>query len=160
MRLHLLAVARERKADVLSGVAADYLSRAAALAPGLGLRGPEARWVSPSRDHNPAREAEALATSISAGAVLLDERGAMLASEDIAALIAARRDGGARELSFCIGGANGFDPALRKRVVAEGGTLLAFGRAVWPHALCRAMMAEQLYRALAILAGHPYHRGA
>ena len=49
---------------------------------------------------------------------------------------------------------------FRAEVEGRGGTLLAFGRAVWPHALCRTMLAEQLYRALAILGGHPYHRGA
>jgi 23S rRNA (pseudouridine1915-N3)-methyltransferase len=64
------------------------------------------------------------------------------------------RDGGAREAQFRLGGADGFDDAAR----AEADLLLSFGRATWPHLLARAMLAEQLFRAVSILANHPYHR--
>ena len=57
-------------------------------------------------------------------------------------------------MAFVIGGADGIDPALR----AEADFLLSFGKMVWPHMLARVMLAEQLYRAAAILAGSPYHR--
>lgn len=159
MRLRLLAVAREAKRDPMADAAADYLKRAQGMAPSLGLKGPEPGFIAPGKGNDPLREAAALRETLSGAAVLLDERGAMMSSEEIAQLIAQKRDEGSRELAFCIGGADGFDPAFRKEVQSSGGKLLAFGRAVWPHALCRTMLAEQLYRALAILAGHPYHRG-
>jgi 23S rRNA (pseudouridine1915-N3)-methyltransferase len=53
-----------------------------------------------------------------------------------------------------IGGADGLDPSL----LAEAKGKLAFGPQTWPHALARVMLAEQVYRAVTILAGGPYHR--
>lgn len=160
MRLQLLAVAREAKRDPLSNVAEDYLSRARGLASPLGLKGPEARFIPPSKGSNPSAEAERLRTAVPERAVLLDERGAMMTSNEVAQLVANHRDQGVKDLAFCIGGADGFDPEFRHQVKLSGGSLLAFGRTVWPHGLCRVMLAEQIYRALAILAGHPYHRGS
>lgn len=86
--------------------------------------------------------------------VLLDERGKQLSSEDFAALLGRWRDEGVREARFVLGAADGH--AAEER--AEADLLLAFGKATWPHLLARAMLLEQLYRATAILAGHPYHR--
>lgn len=86
--------------------------------------------------------------------VLLDERGELLGSAEIAARLGRWRDEGVREARFLIGAANGFGDAER----AQADLLLSFGRATWPHLLARAMLAEQLYRATTILAGHPYHR--
>jgi len=59
-----------------------------------------------------------------------------------------------RETRFLIGAADGFDDTER----ANADLLLSFGRATWPHLLARAMLAEQLWRAVSILANHPYHR--
>src|SRR3546814_11983316 len=64
------------------------------------------------------------------------------------------RDGGVREARFCLGAADGFTPEER----AGADKVIAFGRATWPHLMARAMLAEQLWRATSILAGHPYHR--
>lgn len=86
--------------------------------------------------------------------VLLDERGEILGSLDFARRLERWRDTGTREVRFMIGAADGFDDAER----AKADMLLSFGRATWPHMLARAMLAEQLFRATAILAGHPYHR--
>ena len=86
--------------------------------------------------------------------VLLDERGRDLSSEELAAQIARWRDDGIREARFVLGAADGHPPEER----AQADLLLAFGRATWPHLLARAMLAEQLYRATTIIAGHPYHR--
>lgn len=86
--------------------------------------------------------------------VLLDERGEVLASVDFAARLGRWRDEGVREARFLIGASDGFGEAERK----DADLLLSFGRATWPHMLARAMLAEQLYRATTILAGHPYHR--
>ncbi len=87
--------------------------------------------------------------------VVLDEGGRDLPSDALAAQLGRWRDDGIREARFLIGAADGHDPATR----GSADLLLAFGKATWPHMLVRAMLAEQLYRATSILAGHPYHRG-
>lgn len=86
--------------------------------------------------------------------VLLDERGKDLSSETLAETLGRWRDNGVRECRFILGAAHGHSESER----AEADLLLAFGKATWPHLLARAMLAEQLYRATTILAGHPYHR--
>jgi 23S rRNA (pseudouridine1915-N3)-methyltransferase len=86
--------------------------------------------------------------------VVLDERGRALASTAFAEILGRWRDEGVREARFLIGAADGHDDATR----AGADFLLSFGPATWPHMMVRAMLAEQLYRATAILAGHPYHR--
>jgi 23S rRNA (pseudouridine1915-N3)-methyltransferase len=86
--------------------------------------------------------------------VLLDERGRQMSSEDFAALLGRWRDDGIREARFLIGAADGHGDKAR----AEADLLLGFGAMTWPHLLARAMLAEQLWRATSILAGHPYHR--
>jgi 23S rRNA (pseudouridine1915-N3)-methyltransferase len=91
---------------------------------------------------SPAREA------------LLDEHGKQLSSEEFAALLGKWRDDGVREARFVIGAADGHGDAAR----ASADLLLGFGAMTWPHLLARAMLAEQLWRATSILAGHPYHR--
>ena len=86
--------------------------------------------------------------------VVLDERGAALSSLDFARQLEKWRDGGKREARFLIGAADGHDDTER----AGADLLLSFGPATWPHMMARAMLAEQLFRATAILANHPYHR--
>jgi 23S rRNA (pseudouridine1915-N3)-methyltransferase len=86
--------------------------------------------------------------------VLLDERGRQLSSEEFAELLGRWRDEGVREVRFLIGAADGHGDALR----SEAHLLIAFGAMTWPHMMARAMLAEQLWRASSILAGHPYHR--
>ncbi|WNO53798.1 23S rRNA (pseudouridine(1915)-N(3))-methyltransferase RlmH [Stakelama saccharophila] len=86
--------------------------------------------------------------------ILLDESGRDMPSTDFAALLGRWRDDGVREARFMIGAADGFDDAEREKA----DLLLSFGRLTWPHMLARAMLAEQLWRAVSILANHPYHR--
>tara|TARA_B100000678_G_C18049979_1_gene438265 strand:+ start:94 stop:516 length:423 start_codon:yes stop_codon:yes gene_type:complete len=86
--------------------------------------------------------------------VALDEKGRDLTSEELAKILGDWRDGGIREARFLIGAADGHSEDQR----AQADLLLAFGKATWPHLMARAMLAEQLYRATSILAGHPYHR--
>lgn len=86
--------------------------------------------------------------------VLLDERGEPLSSMAFARRLGAWRDDGKREARFLIGAADGHDDAERE----AADLLLSFGPATWPHMMARAMLAEQLFRATAILANHPYHR--
>jgi 23S rRNA (pseudouridine1915-N3)-methyltransferase len=87
--------------------------------------------------------------------VALDGRGRSLASEAFAGKLAAFRAEGAPAATFFIGGADGLGEEVRKK--AE--LVLAFGTATFPHQLARILLAEQVYRAVTILSGHPYHRG-
>ncbi len=86
--------------------------------------------------------------------ILLDERGKQLGSLQFAQMLGSWRDNGMREARFVLGAADGHSSMER----SAADLLLAFGAATWPHLLARAMLMEQLYRATAILAGHPYHR--
>jgi 23S rRNA (pseudouridine1915-N3)-methyltransferase len=103
-----------------------------------------------------SEEAAKLTKEIPDGAavVALDERGESLSSEALAQRIGRWRDDGRPALVFLIGGPDGLAPEL----VAKADLRLAFGRMTWPHQLARIMILEQLYRAIAILSGHPYHR--
>jgi 23S rRNA (pseudouridine1915-N3)-methyltransferase len=87
--------------------------------------------------------------------VLLDSRGRQMTSEAFAAWLGARRDEGAQEIVFAVGPADGWTDAARK----QAGMLLSLGTMTMAHGLARLVMAEQIYRAVTILAGHPYHGG-
>jgi 23S rRNA (pseudouridine1915-N3)-methyltransferase len=101
-------------------------------------------------------ESAALATQIPTGAAmcLLDERGKALSSRELARDLERWRDDGFREACFVIGGADGLD----RQAFGAPNLMLSFGKTVWPHMLVRAMLSEQLYRAVSILSGTPYHR--
>jgi 23S rRNA (pseudouridine1915-N3)-methyltransferase len=86
--------------------------------------------------------------------IVLDERGKAMTSVELARKLEAWRDSGKREARFLIGAADGHDDQLR----GSADLLLSFGPATWPHLLVRAMLAEQLFRAVSIIANHPYHR--
>lgn len=86
--------------------------------------------------------------------MLLDERGAAATSEEWAADIARERDQSRAAYAVAIGGPDGLDPSLR----TEAHRVISFGAMTWPHQLVRVMTGEQLYRAMTILARHPYHR--
>jgi len=87
--------------------------------------------------------------------VLLDSRGRQMTSEAFAAWLGARRDEGAQHLVFAIGPASGWSDAAR----ARARLLFSLGTLTLPHAIARLVIAEQLYRAVTILSGHPYHTG-
>jgi 23S rRNA (pseudouridine1915-N3)-methyltransferase len=103
-----------------------------------------------------ADEADRLLGAIPRGAALiaLDERGRLLGSRTFAARIGAWQQQSRSELTFLIGGPDG----LAADLVGGADLVLALGRMTWPHLLVRVLLAEQLYRASTILAGHPYHR--
>ena len=131
-----------------------YVERASAAGRSLGL-GPVEVIEVESRKPGKAAEAEVLRPHLNGAHVIAcDERGKARGSRAFAEEIAALRDGGVRRLVFLIGGADGLDPAL----VVEAQGALAFGPQTWPHALARAMLSEQIWRAVSILAGSPYHR--
>ncbi|MCC6007903.1 MAG: 23S rRNA (pseudouridine(1915)-N(3))-methyltransferase RlmH [Rhodobacteraceae bacterium] len=156
MRLQISAVGRLR-----SGPEADlvetYARRLDKVGRGVGLGPLSLIEVEDRKGGGPAEEARLLERSLPEGAfvVALDERGRKLGSEELAEELARRRDTGTTCTAFLLGGADGLSTALRLRADTE----LSFGSMVWPHALARVMLAEQLYRAATILAGLPYHRG-
>lgn len=102
------------------------------------------------------REGELLLGAVPAKAVLvaLDRRGKVLDSEAFAGRLARWRDDSTSDVAFLIGGADGHPEPLLK----QAALVISFGAMTWPHLLARAMLAEQLYRAQQLLAGHPYHR--
>ncbi len=102
------------------------------------------------------REGELLLAAAPPGSVMvaLDRRGKALDSEGFARRLARWRDDSVADVAFLIGGAEGHgEPLLKKAAL-----ILSFGAMTWPHLLARAMLAEQIYRAQQLLAGHPYHR--
>ena len=86
--------------------------------------------------------------------IALDETGKNISSREFADLLARLRDQAAGGAAFLIGGADGHSDEIKSRMVQT----LSFGAATWPHMLARVMLAEQLYRTMTILSGHPYHR--
>lgn len=154
MRLTLTAVSRlGRSPEAL--LARDYIARAGAAGRSLGLQPVELVEIE-GRKPGKAAEGEALIAAVGADAHLIacDERGAAWTSRELAQRIAALRDQGVRRLVFAVGGADG----LSEPVLSAARDRLAFGPQTWPHALVRVMLAEQLYRAVTILGGSPYHR--
>ncbi|HSF63887.1 MAG TPA: 23S rRNA (pseudouridine(1915)-N(3))-methyltransferase RlmH [Paracoccaceae bacterium] len=155
MRLHICAVGRLRtgaERDLID----DYTMRFDRTGRALGLGPLSEHEVEDRKGGGMTAEAVLLDRAVPAGAVVcvLDERGRATTSPEFAALLARWRDAGRQDVAFVIGGADGIDPALRARADAA----LSFGAMVWPHALVRVMLAEQIYRAATILAGSPYHR--
>ncbi|MEE2565644.1 23S rRNA (pseudouridine(1915)-N(3))-methyltransferase RlmH [Hyphobacterium marinum] len=155
MRLTIAAIGRIKtgaERDLLN----DYLDRASAAGRPLGL-GPAGETEIDNRAlTGKSAESAALAAAVPDGArlCLMDERGKTLSSRDLAQTLGRWRDDGAREAVFVIGGADGLDHAA----FARPDLVLSFGPMVWPHKLARVMLAEQLYRAVSILGGSPYHR--
>ena len=87
--------------------------------------------------------------------VLLDSRGQLLTSEQLAEWVGKQRDYGRQSIVFAIGPADGWSEEARKRA----DLMLSLGPMTLPHELARLVLSEQLYRAFTILAGHPYHTG-
>ena len=152
----ILAVGRLRGGPEAELVA-DYLARFERTGRPLGLGPARVVEVEDRRGGGPAAEAALILAAVPKGAVLaaFDERGEAPDSPGFAALLRRAADAGSRDLVFAIGGADGLDPAVRERA----DHVVSLGRMVWPHMLVRVMLSEQLYRAAAILAGTPYHRG-
>lgn len=156
MRIAVHAVGR-MKAGPERELAGRYLDRFAKSGPAVGLVFAGVAESAESRAGTPAErkreEAGRLVPASSAAFLVLDERGRDLSSEAFARWLAGLRDEG-RDLVISIGGPDGCDEALRRKA----DRVVSFGAQTWPHQLVRVMLAEQLYRAATILAGHPYHR--
>ncbi|MBN9587855.1 MAG: 23S rRNA (pseudouridine(1915)-N(3))-methyltransferase RlmH [Alphaproteobacteria bacterium 64-11] len=159
MRLWIFAVGHMRGTPE-GQLCDDFVDRARKLGRGLGFTGVTVEELAVSRRREAAArmkdEAERLSHRLPEGAhiVLLDARGKGMTSEDFAEMLGSLRDVGTRNLAFVIGGPDGLAPLPGQKP----GRSLAFGPQTWPHLLVRALLAEQVYRAITILAGHPYHR--
>jgi 23S rRNA (pseudouridine1915-N3)-methyltransferase len=150
MKITLAAVAPRRtrsKSEASDRMIADYIERATRYVPcDSELFDSEAailHWL----DRQPGRTP--------AYAILLDSRDQQYTSEEFAAQLGRLRDDGVQRLVLAIGPADGWSPAARQRA----NLLFSFGRMTLPHQLARVVLAEQVYRAFTILAGHPYHSG-
>lgn len=138
----------------------DYIARAQGLARGTGFLSVEEQGVELKGQYNRTAETEKLLSVVgSADAlILLDERGKSPSSRNIAAHFTSLRDDGVGTCFMVIGGADGFDPNLIKTLNSSRVKKWSFGAQTWPHKMVRVMAAEQIYRALSILAKTPYHR--
>ena len=151
MRVTIAAVGRDRSGPARQ-LFEDYRKRSTwpihlvEIAPKTGL----------PVDRRLADEALRLLQSVPRGAlaVALDEHGRQLDSMAFARCLGEWQDQGRSEIAFLIGGPDGLAPS----VLEKAEVVLALGPMTWPHRLVRVLLAEQLYRAGAILAGHPYHR--
>lgn len=137
-----------------------YAGRIAAAGKGIALGPldlrelPEGRGQ--SRDARLTDEADRLLARSSSASVrvILDERGKTLSSAAFASFVRETRDRGEVELAFLIGGPDGHGEPVRRSVQQT----LTLGAMTLPHGLARIVLAEQLYRAITIISGHPYHR--
>jgi 23S rRNA (pseudouridine1915-N3)-methyltransferase len=159
MRVLVLAIGR-LKQGAEAELCERYRKRAAQAGRNVGLREFEIIEIRESRaadaEKRKLEESIAIANVLPDGAlvVLLDETGDGLPSGSIADTIRAERDAGRSTLAFVIGGPDGLAQSSRSKAAKK----LAFGAATWPHQLVRIMLMEQIYRAVTILSGHPYHR--
>jgi 23S rRNA (pseudouridine1915-N3)-methyltransferase len=150
MKITIVAVGARRtrnKTDATDRLIDDYVERSARYTPcETRVFDSEAlllEWL----DKQPGR--------VTAYAILLDSLGKQYRSEEFAALLGRLRDEGAQRVVLAVGPADGWSAAGRGR----GNILLSLGRMTLPHQLARVVLAEQVYRALTILGGHPYHCG-
>lgn len=159
MRLLIVAVGRI-KAGPERLLIDRYVERANAAGRAVSLSPVDTIEIAESAARRPAErqkeEGEKLLKAIPKGArtIALDSRGAALTSEKFADRLGAFRDASAPAVALLIGGPDGFDQALVKKADAT----FSFGAATFPHQIVRILLAEQIYRAVTILSGHPYHR--
>ena len=150
MKLILAAISPTRsraKSDAAATLAADYLARATRYLPCEPQHYFSEADLLTALDRNPNRTAPVL--------ILLDSRGKQLSSEEFATHLGRLRDSGTQSLILAIGPADGWTDTARDRAAL----IFSLGRITLPHELARAVLAEQIYRALTILANHPYHSG-
>ncbi len=159
MRLLIAAIGKLKQGPERD-LFAHYLGRAEAAGRKLHLSPLSVIEVAESRaataKARKEAEAEALLAKIppSHRLICLDPGGVVHASEAFAEFLARLRDDGAEGVAFLIGGADG----LAREPLARAARVLSLGPMTLPHGLARIVLAEQLYRAATILAGHPYHR--
>ena len=151
MKLHIIAVGKWRECPERA-LWQEYCKR---LSWECSLKEVEVKQTLPA-DKLKIKEAELLLAAVphNTAIIALDEHGKELTSPKFAEMIQNFQLNG-RDVAFLIGGASGHGEAVLKAAERK----LSLGAMTWPHMLVRAMLSEQIYRAHAILAGHPYHRG-
>jgi 23S rRNA (pseudouridine1915-N3)-methyltransferase len=160
MRIVIAAVGRLKQGPERE-LAERYRKRAANAGRSAGISAFDIIEIKESRagdaDRRMLEESIAIANIIpdNAGIVILDGRGESMSSAAFAGRLQGWRTEDKPAVAFIIGGHDGLAPSLRER----SNLAVAFGAATWPHQLVRIMLLEQLYRAVTIIAGHPYHRG-
>ena len=150
MRIELAFVSPRRqrlKSSPAQALLDDYLKRAARFTPVQAVAHDSETALLSALDRNSARTPVTL--------ILLDSRGQSLPSEEIAARLGAYRDNGVQQLTFAIGPPDGWSSTAWNRASSR----ISLGPITLPHELALVILAEQIYRALSILAGHPYHTG-
>ena len=154
MRLRIVALGQRMPAWVTAAVA-DYAQRLPRETPlDLVELKPTARDRGRTVPQMLAEEARAIATACAGSTVVaLDERGAAWTTRELADRLARWRADG-RDVAFVIGSADGLDASVK----ADASAVVALSAMTLPHGLARVILAEQLYRAASLLAGHPYHR--
>lgn len=159
MKLRIVAVGRLKpgpERDLIE----RYRDRLAPLGGHLGLGPLTIEEVSPSRKSAVRARLDEEGAALCARAspdtavIAMTEGGKARASDAFARHLAATRDDGVADLAFMLGGADGLGAAVLERA----GERMSLGPLTFPHMLARVVLAEQLYRAVTILAGHPYHR--
>jgi 23S rRNA (pseudouridine1915-N3)-methyltransferase len=159
MRMMVAAVGRLKQGPERE-LAERYRKRVADAGRSAGITSLDIIEIRESRAGDASRrmleESIAMANVIPDGAVvvILDERGENMSSPAFAGRLQGWRSENKPAVVFVIGSHDGLAPSLREKAVLA----IAFGQATWPHQLLRIMLLEQLYRALTILTGHPYHR--
>ncbi|MHB1051537.1 MAG: 23S rRNA (pseudouridine(1915)-N(3))-methyltransferase RlmH [Thiobacillus sp.] len=155
MKLHLIAVGHKMPGWINAGYD-DYARRMTSDLPLLLTEIKPGHRVA-GEDGARARqlEAERILAALPAGCVpvVLDERGAQATTRELASWMQGWMAEGVSP-AFIIGGADGLDDSIK----ARAGKLMGLSKLTLPHALARVMLTEQLYRAVCIIKGHPYHR--
>ncbi|GIU67792.1 23S rRNA (pseudouridine(1915)-N(3))-methyltransferase RlmH [Candidatus Phycosocius spiralis] len=157
MIVTLAAIGRLKASDPEQVMTKDWLSRAEGLGKPMGFRGVGLLEIDPKlRDPDRDKESACLLAALEPGTLIiaLDEQGHSPGSVGFAHKLSGWRDAGHRQINLVIGGPDGHGQDLKNAATVT----LAFGSWTWPHKLVRAMAAEQIYRAMTILAGTPYHR--
>ena len=152
MHISIIAVGRMQRGPEQT-LMADYLNR---LPWKNSVTEIDIKKQSANAEERKAREAERLLAAVPDGAalVVLDEGGKALTSRAFAGKLADWQSTGYSHIAFVIGGADGLHASILEKAQLK----LAFGALTWPHMLVRVLLAEQIYRAWSINAGHPYHR--
>jgi 23S rRNA (pseudouridine1915-N3)-methyltransferase len=141
MRIRLILLGKTRRPEIRA-LLDDYAGRI--------RRNAELEIIEVREDS--AAALRRLDAAAGATVVLLDAEGTRFDSAQFAAWLGRCRDGGVRELVFLCGAAEGFPEALARRATKR----MALSAMTFSHELARVMLAEQIYRAFALLSGHPY----
>lgn len=135
------------KDAAIQALTAEYLNRLRHYAEAEGMTFTNEEALFKLRERTGTRPAHSI--------VLLDSRGKQLTSEELASFLDTHQNRSPQPLLFAIGDADGFSEEARK----SASFVLSLSRMTFPHELARVVLLEQLYRALSILKGHPYHLG-